>query len=79
MASFIAKTYFLLVKISTRNRKAEVYFTASKPFALRQMAPRPLGTHVRAFEAGRTPANTEDKNASGRPISCKTGKQVGSL
>ena len=65
--------------MSTRNRNALVSFTASKPLALRQMAPSPFGTHVMAFEEGSIPVVTEDKNASGRPISSNAGRQVGSL
>ena len=79
MASFIARTYFLEVKTSTRKRSAEVSFTVSKPLLLRDIAPRPFGMHAIALEEGSTPDTTEDRNASGRPISNREVRDVGSL
>nr|GME00332.1 hypothetical protein Iba_chr15fCG4360 [Ipomoea batatas] len=57
--------------MSTRKRRADISLTASSPLALRQIAPRPLGTQVRAFGEGSIPATTEDRKAFGRPRSCK--------
>ena len=75
----MAKIYFLVVKMSIMNRSDEDSLTASNPLALRQIAPIPYGMHGKAFYDGSISDPTDNKKASGRPISCRAEKQVGSL